>query len=439
MVKLRDPRVALTALTLFTLLAGDFWRYLLSWYGWGFVVAALLAGWIVIAVRDRVDLRRIPIALGLVLGLMTVSIVWSHYPGATAIAILTTVATAFVGVVMAHTVSLESLLRALGVALRWILGLSLAFEFVVGAFIRQPVLPLWVSYDEPFPRAFYWSRALLFEGGRIQGIPGNANLLALVALLGVIVFGIQLARRSVGAAAGSGWMLASLLTLALTRSATVTVAALGVAAALGIVVLARRLSGRGQVALGVGTVAVGVALVTAVIVWREQLLELVGRSPDLTGRLDIWAAVGELIAERPVLGWGWISYWAPWVEPFDDLVVINGVTYLQAHNAWLDVLLQLGWVGVVAFGILVVTTSARVVSWAVDAPHGDAAADASLRLLPVLLLTVLLVQSITESRLLIEAGLLLLVWLAAASRMRGFAPAAPDRHGTATTDAEPGQ
>ena len=439
MVKLRDPRVALTALTLFTLLAGDFWRYLLSWYGWGFVVAALLAGWIVIAVRDRVDLRRIPIALGLVLGLMTISVVWSHYPGATAIAILTTVATAFVGVVVAHTVSLESLLRALGVALRWILGLSLAFEFVVGAFIRQPVLPLWVSYDEPFPRAFYWSRALLFEGGRIQGIPGNANLLALVALLGVIVFGIQLARRSVGAAAGSGWMLASLLTLALTRSATMTVAALGVAAALGIVVLARRLSGRGQVALGVGTVAVGAALVTAVIVWREQLLELVGRSPDLTGRLDIWAAVGELIAERPVLGWGWISYWAPWVEPFDDLVVINGVTYLQAHNAWLDVLLQLGWVGVVAFGILVVTTSARVISWAVDAPHGDAAADASLRLLPVLLLTVLLVQSLTESRLLIEAGLLLLVWLAAASRMRGFAPAAPDRHGTVTTDAEPGQ
>jgi len=439
MVKLRDPRVALTALTLFTLLAGDFWRYLLSWYGWGFVVAALLAGWIVIAVRDRVDLRRIPIALGLVLGLMTISVVWSHYPGATAIAILTTVATAFVGVVVAHTVSLESLLRALGVALRWILGLSLAFEFVVGAFIRQPVLPLWVSYDEPFPRAFYWSRALLFEGGRIQGIPGNANLLALVALLGVIVFGIQLARRSVGAAAGSGWMLASLLTLALTRSATMTVAALGVAAALGIVVLARRLSGRGQVALGVGTVAVGAALVTAVIVWREQLLDLVGRSADLTGRLDIWAAVGELIAERPVLGWGWISYWAPWVEPFDDLVVINGVTYLQAHNAWLDVLLQLGWVGVVAFGILVVTTSARVISWAVDAPHGDAAADASLRLLPVLLLTVLLVQSLTESRLLIEAGLLLLVWLAAASRMRGFAPAAPDRHGTVTTDAEPGQ
>ncbi len=425
MVKLRDPRVALAALTLYTLLAGDFWRYLLSWYGWGVVVAALLAGWIVIAVRDRIDLRRIPIALGVVLGLMTASLAWSHYPGATAIAIVTTVSTAFVGVVMAHTVTLASLLRALGVALRWILGLSLTFEFIVAAIIQRPVLPLWVTYDEPFPRAFYWSRALLFEGGRIQGIPGNANLLAFAALLGVIVFGIQLARRSVGRAAGVGWLLASLLTLALTRSTTVLVAGLVVAAAFGVVVLARRLGRRGRLALGLGTVAAGASLIAVVVAVREPLLALVGRSDDLTGRLDIWAAVIDLIGERPVLGWGWISYWAPWVDPFDDLAIINGVTYLQAHNAWLDVLLQLGWVGVIAFGILVVTTSARVLSWSVDAPHGDAAHDAALRLLPVLLLTVLLVQSLAESRLLIEAGLLLLVWLAVASRLRGIAPAAP--------------
>lgn len=425
MVKLRDPRVALAAVTLFTLLAGDFWRYLLSWYGWGVVVALLLMAWIIVAVRDRVNLRRIPIALGVVLGLMTFSIAWSHYPGATAIAIVTTVSTAFVGVVIAHTVSLESMLRALGVAVRWILGLSLAFEIVVAAFIRQPVLPLWVSYEEPFPRAFYWSRALLFEGGRIQGIPGNANLLAFVALLGVIVFGIQLARRSVGAAAGGGWMLASLVTLALTRSATVMVAALGVAAALGIVALARRISTRAQVGLGVGTVALASGLVIAVIAWRESLLDLVGRSDDLTGRLDIWAAVGELIAQRPVLGWGWISYWAPWVDPFDDLAIINGVTYLQAHNAWLDVMLQLGWIGIIAFGILVITTSARVLSWAVDAPLGDAVHDSSLRLLPVLALTLLLVQSLAESRLLIESGLLLLVWLAVSSRLRGVTSALP--------------
>lgn len=412
---LRDRRVALAAVTFFTLLAGDAWRYSISWYGWGVVVALILAGWVAIAIGQRVDLRRIPIALGTFAGLLTLSIIWSAYPAASAIGITLTLATMLVGVVLAHTVPLDQVLRALGVALRWILGLSLAFELVVAAVLQRPVLPLWVDYDEPVPRAFYWSRALLFEGGRIQGIPGNANLLAFAALLGVIVFGIQLAERRVGRAAGWGWLGAAVLTLGLTRSSTVIVCAVGAAAVLVIVLLARRFALRGQIVvygIATGTVA---ALAIAAIAARETLLALLGRSDDLTGRLDIWAAVIELAQQRPVLGWGWVSYWAPWVEPFDDLAVIRGVTYLQAHNAWLDVWLQLGVVGVVVFGILVITTGVRTLAWSVDSPR-DSTETPTLRLLPALLLAVLLVHSLAESRLLIEAGMVLLVWLAVASR-----------------------
>ncbi|WP_439565163.1 O-antigen ligase family protein [Microcella sp.] len=426
MTWLRERRVALAALSFFTLLAGDAWRNTISWYGWGLVALSIIVLWAVVAIRLRVDLRRIPIALGTLLGLMVASIVWSFYPGATAVGLLTTLATAFVGIVMAHTVSLAQLLRALGVALRWIIGLSLAFELFVAAVLQRPVLPFWVSWEEPFPKAFYWSRALLFEGGRIQGIPGNANLLAFAALLGVIVFAIQVAERRVGAAAGWGWLGAALLTLALTRSSTVLVAGLAALVALGVLLLARRLSTRGRLTLYGLTAAAAAGVVALALAFRATLLDLVGRSDDLTGRLDIWAAVIDLAEQRPLLGWGWVSYWAPWVEPFDDLVVINGVTYLQAHNAWLDVLMQLGWVGLVVFTILIVTTGARVRSWSVDAPLGDAAPTAALRLLPALLLTVLVVHSLAESRLLIEGGLVLLVYLAVASRLRGVSiPVSP--------------
>lgn len=419
MTWLRDRRVALATLTMFTLLAGDAWRYTVSWYGWGVVIVVIVAGWSAVAWRHRLDLRRIPIALGTLAALMTVSIVWSYYPGASAIGIAGTLATILVGTVMAHTLDLAQLLRALGTALRWILGLSLVFELFVAAVLQRPVLPLWVSYEEPFPRAFYWSRALLLEGGRIQGIPGNANILAFAALLAVIVFSIQLIERRVGQAAGWGWLGAAVLTLALTRSSTVLVAGAVAAVALGVVLLARRLTPRGRVTLyGLTALAAG-ALVALALAFREQLLALVGRSEDLTGRLDIWDAVLGLAAQRPVLGWGWVSYWVPWVEPFDDLVVIDGVTYLQAHNAWLDVLLQLGAVGLVVFSVLIITTGVRVLSWSVDAPLGDAAASPALRTLPAVLLTVLLVHSLAESRLLIEAGLVLLVYLAVASRARG--------------------
>src|SRR5690606_13860515 len=100
---------------------------------------------------------------------------------------------------------------------------------------------------------------------------------------------------------------------------------------------------------------------TIAIVFRAPLLALLGKRSDLTYRLEIWDTVWALASERPAAGWGWVSYWAPWVEPFDGLAVIRGVTYLQAHNAWLDVFLQLGILGLIAFGALVATAVAR--SW----------------------------------------------------------------------------
>jgi O-antigen ligase len=202
----------------------------------------------------------------------------------------------------------------------------------------------------------------------------------------------------------------------LTRSSTVLVTGVGVVLVLGVVLLARRQAGRARAIVYGGAVALGAGLVAAVIMFREVLLTLVGRSDDLTGRLDIWTAVIGLIEQRPWFGWGWVSYWAPWVEPFDDLVVIRGVTYFQAHNAWLDVWLQLGIVGLLLVGVLVLTTVTRTLTWAVDAPRGDVVDPAALRLAPVLILAMLLVHSLAESRLLIEAGLLLLVWIAVASR-----------------------
>ena len=437
MVRLGNWRVALAALTLFTLLAGDAWRYLIGWIGWGALIALLLAGWVTVAVRDRVDLRRLPIALGAWLAIVTVSIVWSHYPAASAIGIPTTLATAFGGVVMALTLPLHEVARALGIAVRWILGLSLVFELAVAVFVGRPVLPLWVDYEGTVPLAFSWSRSLLFEGGRIQGIPGNANLLGLAALIGVIVFAVQLADRRISRVSGIAWISAAVLVLLLTRSATVLLAGVGVLVTLAVIIAARRLSGRGRAALYGSATVVSAAGVALVIAFRENALDIVGRSSDLTGRSVIWERVVGLIDERPVAGWGWVSYWAPWVDPYDDLVIIDGVRYLQAHNAWLDVTLQLGIIGLLAFSALVLTTLVRVTSWSVDAPRDTrvpgtatttASADtappsATLRLLPITLLALLLVHSLAESRLLIEAGLFLLVYLAVSSSQQLRTPA----------------
>jgi len=283
--------------------------------------------------------------------------------------------------------------------------------------IRDKVLPFWVDWSglDKIPNAFYWSRDLLFEGGRIQGIVGNSNLLGFAALLAVVVFSVQLAARATSRFWTTGWLLIALLTLALTRSSTVLVAGVVVAIVAVYLWLVRRVPSGQRRGWFIGGAAVAAAGIAVVIVFRDSLLALLGKSPDLTNRLDIWDAVIGLAGQRPAFGWGWTGYWAPWAEPLGSLVEIKGVHYYQAHNAWLDVYLQLGIVGVVVFGLLVLSTLGRSWSRAMDLAHGRGK---PIGLLPVLIMVLLIVHSLAESRLIIEIGFALLVVFAIRTRSR---------------------
>ena len=147
-----------------------------------------------------------------------------------------------------------------------------------------------------------------------------------------------------------------------------------------------------------------------------------------------------LAAQRPAFGWGWVSYWAPWVEPFNDLAVRKGVTYLQAHDAWLDVWLQLGIVGLVLFIALVVGTWYRTWWFAVDRPLdtlGLPIARVPLTLAPALLFTALIAQSFVESRMLVEGGWALLVVFAVKSKLDHSAVSIDLGNGSARANALP--
>ncbi|WP_223694648.1 O-antigen ligase family protein [Leifsonia poae] len=413
--------VAFSTLLFFTLFAGDFWRNVISWYGYLGLAFAVAVVSVILLVRIRPPFlrRRTPWMLVLFLLIATVSIAWSDYPGASALGVLAQWATTAGAVFLALCLDWAQLLRALANAFRWILGLSFLFELIVALFVRHGVIPVFPMFTMPadgkIPQAFYWSRGLLFHGGQIQGVQGNSNLLAMTALLALIVFGIQLADRTVRRGTGIAWIVVAVLALGLTRSSTVIVALLFTAVVLGFALWTRRVSPdrRRPVYLTAGALVVVVAVLAAV--FSSRIPTLLGKSEDLTGRLGIWNSVIDLAQQRPAFGWGWVSYWAPWVSPFKDLAERSGVEYLQAHNAWLDVWLQIGIVGLVVFILLVLTTLGR--SWfaAVDRPRtgvADTGRYTALDLLPLLLLAAYLAQSVAESRLLIEAGWTVLVVLA---------------------------
>ncbi|GAA2242048.1 O-antigen ligase family protein [Herbiconiux moechotypicola] len=416
---------ALSVLVVFTAFAGDFWRNLLGWWGYLALVAAITAAVAVLMTRRglwrRLDPRRLPRTLLLLATLMVLSLAWSAYPGATVLGILAQAATTLCALFLAVANGWPQLALAASRAFTAILGLSVAFELVAAIFVRQPVLPFFTDYSgQKVPNAFYWTQADLFTGGPIQGIVGNRNLLAFVALLALVTVGVLLAQKLVRTRPAVAWLVTAVVVLALTRSATVIAALVVTAGMLGVLLLARRVGPGRRMGVAVATAALAVAAVVAVSASWSTLLGLFGKSDDLTGRVDIWNSVVSLASERPVFGWGWVSYWVPWVEPFDGLAVRNGVTYLQAHDAWLDVWLQLGFVGLALFAFFVLGSWHRSWWFAVDTSldgRGRPLPHLAVTLAPALILTALLVQSLVESRLLVEGGWLLLVAIGVKSKI----------------------
>jgi hypothetical protein len=414
---------AVSTLGLVVALAGDGWRNLLGWPGYVVLclLVAALCGVVLVRSRPLVRWATTPKALVAFLALAVLSLVWSAYPGPTLATLTGTLLTTVVGCALALALDWYAFTRVLGGALRFVIGLSLAFELLVAFVIRSPVPRPWDERGVDAPLLDLWSRNVLLEGDRIQGWVGNANLLGVIALLGVIVFSVQLAEGTVGRRAGYVWLALAAATFGLTRSSTMVVAAVVALVVLCAALLARRVSPNGRRAVYGAGAALAAAVLVVALFFRDAAFSLLGRSQDLTGRLDIWAEVVSLAERRPWFGWGYSSPWLPGAVPFDEPIVRNGVEQLQAHNAWLDVWLQLGLVGVALFGGIVVSVLWRAWFLAVDRPRAGRVDDqpyTTVALLPLLVAVVLVVQSFMESRILIESGWVLLVALAVATKAR---------------------
>lgn len=396
-----------------------------------FVLAGLLTvASIVVFIRlkpARFRWYRLPAPIYWFLILAILSIFWSSYRLESIAGVAAQLATTFIAVMLAFVLSWHELLRTLASAMRWLLGVSYLFELIVAIFVREPLMTWWMEQPEgKTHKILFWSRDLLFSGGPIQGIVGSSVLFGFLALLALILFGVQLRAGLVRPVSGWCWVAVAALTLVLTRSATIWVALLAVLVVLAFALWGRRLGQERRARVywvAGGLVAVALA---AVLFARDFVFGLLGKSGDLTGRGETWAKVYELVEQRPWFGWGWVSYWPTWVEPFKGLDTKAGIAVMSAHNAWLDVWLQLGIIGVLVFAPIVFLTLQRVWFRAVDQPRrgpGPALTFATSALWPLLVFTALMVQSLTESRILIESGWLLLIILAVKTRFDFELPA----------------
>ncbi len=361
-------------------------------------------------VRPPVAVRRLPwLAFGYVAWAVA-SLAWSAWPAASALTLLLLLVTTFQGLFVGAVLTWRDVVRAVASAAKWIVALSLLFELAVSLFVGGPLLPGFARPEGTMDPIVYWSRDNLFDGGRIQGVFGNANLLAAAMLVAIIVFAIRFAAGAPRRSLLLVWIAVAAYLFVRAGSATAVVAAAFVALVLGTVLVmrtARRPGERTRWYVLYALIGIGGAAVW--LFGRDTLFGALGRDADLTGREGIWADVLARADQHPIVGWG---YSTPWIasEPLiDGWIVDHDQTVVQAHSMWLDAYLQLGGVGVVLLALVFLAYVWRSWFFAVDRPRWDLRADrpySPLTLLPTLLGALLVVQGLTES-----APLLLWGWM----------------------------
>ncbi|TQK19014.1 O-antigen ligase [Microbacterium sp. SLBN-154] len=353
-------------------------------------VLCLLGGAMLFVRRGEISLLRlVPTTLVLLAGWAFVSIFWSSDPAGSFWGWLSFVAIAFLAVTLGHVRDTLQTARALGDVLRVLLTVSLGVEILSG-----------ILLDTPF--RFLGVQGNIAQLGPIQGIFGTRNVLGFVAVLALITFLIEYRTQSVrpGTSLYSVILAGSLA--ALSDSPTVLVLAVGVGLATAALALVRHTAparrGAVQGALGaLVVIGIGVGYVA-----RQPIVTFLGAGTDFSIRVELWNRMVDLMRFRPVQGQGWYGPWDVDEWPFNALNALTRTNHATGLNAYLDVLLQIGWVGLLLF--LAFCTTALVRAW-LDASERRSVIYAWTPLI----LVALLIDSLFESFTLFGIGWLMLV------------------------------
>ncbi|WP_454118105.1 O-antigen ligase family protein [Microbacterium lacticum] len=357
---------------------------------------------VLVARRDELSLvRLVPLTLLAFVTWAFASVFWSTDPASSFWRWTAMAAVALLAVTIGHVRDTLQTVRALGDVLRAALGLSLVLEILSG-----------IIFDIPF--RFLGIRGDIAAFGPIQGIFGTRNMLGFVAVVALITFAVEMLTHSVrpGVAVCSLSLAAGLALLS--ASPTVLVLLVVVGAATAVLTLVRRAPAARRT--GVQWVVAAVVAVASLVLYlqRTRIIDLLGAEDDLAMRSNLWAVARYFAARQPVQGWGWFGSWDVTDQPFVSINQLLSQRHTTALNAYVDVHLQLGWVGVLLFCTL--GGLALVRSW-VDASQRRSVVYAWT---PLMVIT-LAVTSVFESVALFGLGWLLLVLCAVrAGQSRGW-------------------
>jgi len=343
-----------------------------------------------IARRREISLvRLVPTTVVLFVAWALASVFWSQDGTASFWSWLSTAGLAFLAVTIGHVRDTLQTARALGDVLRVLLSISLGVEIFAG-----------ILLDIPF--RFLGIQGNIAQLGPIQGIFGTRNMLGFAAVIALITFLIEYRTQSVRVGVSVFSVVLAGGLAALSDSPTVLVLAVAVGAAVGALALVRHTRPEGRSALQWTLGGIVVAGLAIGYVARHPIIAFLGAGTDFSMRVDLWNTMVDFLRSKPVQGWGWFGPWSPEEFPFSAINYGLRTSHATGLNAYFDVVLQLGWIGLLLFAAFAGVALVR--SW-LDASERRSVVYAWT---PLMLVT-LLVDSMFESFTLFGFGWLLLV------------------------------
>ena len=367
--------------------AAFFLQRTLGWAGFlaAIVVALVLMLFSFVARQEEVRWRALlPVSLLVFLLWTSASLIWSSYQWATAAGLIYLFAFTLIGLFVAISRDTIQIVRAFGDVLRVTLGLSLGIEIFSGILI-----------DAPLP--FLAVHGNLGTLGPISGIEESRDQLGLIAIIGAISFATEHRTRSVPRLTSVLSLVLAGLCIVLTQSPVIAFGSVVVAvAAVAIYGVRRVRAERRQVwqfiILGLAVLAAGVLFIA-----RGPVIRLFNASGTIDDRIDVWRQVIDLANQYGLQGWGWIGTWRDSIFPFSAIADASPRPVDSALNAFLDIWLQLGFIGVVIFTGMVGLAFSR--SWLLAGARRSV-----VFAWPAASLVALIIVSLAESSILTDFG-----------------------------------
>jgi len=229
------------------------------------------------------------------------------------------------------------------------------------------------------------------------GVLANAKLLGALMAFNAVLWLMQVIQQRQLVTPSSWIVVFSLILLIVSNAKGALVGGVILLYVAVVLLLLNRLKFKQSVAVAVFSALFSIVLVLSIETGVDYLFQLLGKDPTLTGRTNIWEQIVDDIKNHP-LGHGYNGFWQSWRgndDPalsiqFGSIDVYQGNRPYHAHNGFLDVGLQLGYIGLILFLICFLITAARAI-WLAQFSNGYEA------VFPLLILTYLVVANLSES------------------------------------------